>query len=64
MDIDNPAMVVGRTGRANPVPRVVGPIRRTRPVEVDDLRILRANTDRATKITLPWPFTMSQQTHN
>ena len=64
MDIDNPAMVVGRTGRANPVPRVVGPIRRTRPVEVDDLRFLRANTDRAIKITLPGPFTMSQQAHN
>jgi 5-methyltetrahydropteroyltriglutamate--homocysteine methyltransferase len=64
MDIDNPAMVVGRTGRANAVPRVVGPIRRTRPVEVDDLRFLRANTDRPIKITLPGPFTMSQQAHN
>src|SRR3954454_4038126 len=47
MDIDNPAMVVGRTGKANAVPRVVGPVRRTRPVEVDDLRFLRAHTDRA-----------------
>jgi 5-methyltetrahydropteroyltriglutamate--homocysteine methyltransferase len=64
MDIDNPAMVVGRAGRPNAVPRVVGPIRRTRPVEVDDLRFLRANTDRAIKITLPGPFTMSQQASN
>ena len=64
LDIDTPAMVVGRAGKRNAVPRVVGPVRRTRPVEVDDLRFLRANTDRAIKITLPGPFTMSQQAHN
>ena len=64
MDIDNPAMVVGRTGKENAVPRVVGPIRRTRPVEVDDLRFLRASTQRPVKITLPGPFTMSQQAAN
>ena len=64
LDIDNPAMVVGRAGKSNAVPRVVGPVRRTRPVEVDDLRFLRANTDRAIKITLPGPFTMSQQAQN
>src|SRR5919206_3257317 len=64
MDIDHPAMVVGRTGRANAVPRVVGPVRRTRPVEVDDLRFLRGQTDRPVKITLPGPFTMSQQASN
>ena len=64
MDIDHPAMVVGRTGKENAVPRVVGPIRRTRPVEVDDLRFLRASTDRPVKITLPGPFTMSRQAAN
>jgi 5-methyltetrahydropteroyltriglutamate--homocysteine methyltransferase len=64
MDLENPALVAGRTGRANAVPRVVGPVRRTRPVEVDDLRFLRAHTDRAVKITLPGPFTMSQQAQN
>jgi 5-methyltetrahydropteroyltriglutamate--homocysteine methyltransferase len=64
MDIDNPAMVLGRTGKKNSVPRVVGRIRRTRPVEVDDLRFLRANTERPVKITLPGPFTMSQQAAN
>jgi 5-methyltetrahydropteroyltriglutamate--homocysteine methyltransferase len=64
MDIDNPAMVLGRTGKKNSVPRVVGQIRRTRPVEVDDLRFLRANTERPVKITLPGPFTMSQQAAN
>jgi 5-methyltetrahydropteroyltriglutamate--homocysteine methyltransferase len=64
MDIDNPAMVVGRTGRENSVPRVVGRVRRTRPVEVDDLRFLRASTERPVKITLPGPFTMSRQAAN
>jgi 5-methyltetrahydropteroyltriglutamate--homocysteine methyltransferase len=64
LDLDNPAMVPGRAGGTNAVPRVVGPIRRARPVEVEDLRFLRAHTDRAIKITLPGPFTMSQQAHN
>ena len=64
MDVDNPAMVAGRTGRENAVPRVVGPVRRTRPVEVDDLRFLRAHTDRPVKITVPGPFTMSRQAAN
>jgi 5-methyltetrahydropteroyltriglutamate--homocysteine methyltransferase len=63
-DIDNPAMVPGRAGGTNAVPRVVGAVRRTRPVEVDDLRFLRARTDRTIKITLPGPFTMSQQAYN
>ncbi len=64
LDIDNPAMVPGRAGGENAVPRVVGPVRRTRPVEVDDLRFLRSRTDRTIKITLPGPFTMSQQAYN
>ena len=64
MDVDDPAIVVGRAGRENAVPRVVGRVRRTRSVEVDDLRFLRARTDRPVKVTLPGPFTMSQQAHN
>jgi len=64
LDIDNPAMVPGRAGGTNAVPRVVGRVRRTRPVEVDDLRFLRARTGRTVKITLPGPFTMSQQAYN
>jgi 5-methyltetrahydropteroyltriglutamate--homocysteine methyltransferase len=64
LDVDNPAMVAGRAGGLNPVPRVVGPIRRLRPVEVDDLRFLRTHTDRTVKITLPGPFTMTQQVQN
>src|SRR5712692_3988432 len=61
MDLDNPGTALDRTGHPNPVPRVVGPIRRTRPVEVRDVKFLRANTDRPIKATLPGPFTMSQQ---
>src|SRR5437867_9256030 len=61
MDLGNPGTALDRTGHANPVPRVVGPIRRTRPVEVRDVEFLRASTDRPIKATLPGPFTMSQQ---
>ena len=61
MDLDNPGTALDRTGHPNPVPRVVGPIRRIRPVEVRDVKFLRANTDRPIKATLPGPFTMSQQ---
>jgi 5-methyltetrahydropteroyltriglutamate--homocysteine methyltransferase len=64
MDIDNPAIVPGRAGGTNAVPRVVGKVRRARPVEVEDLRFLRGRTDHTIKITLPGPFTMSQQASN
>ena len=64
MDVENPAIVPGRAGGTNAVPRVVGRIRRTHAVEVEDMRFLRAQTDRAVKITLPGPFTMSQQAYN
>ncbi|HSP10169.1 MAG TPA: 5-methyltetrahydropteroyltriglutamate--homocysteine methyltransferase [Candidatus Dormibacteraeota bacterium] len=61
MDLENPGTALDRTGHPNPVPRVVGPLRRTRPVEVRDVQFLRANTDHVIKATLPGPFTMSQQ---
>ena len=61
IDDDHPAEIVNRTGNRTPVPRVVGKIRRTRPVELRDMQFLRANTDRLAKITLPGPFTMGQQ---
>jgi 5-methyltetrahydropteroyltriglutamate--homocysteine methyltransferase len=61
VDIDRPGSALDRTGHANPVPRVTGPIRRRHAVEVEDVRFLRANTDRRIKITLPGPFTMAQQ---
>ncbi len=64
VDGDNPGEVMGRTGRTTLVPRVVGPIRRTKPVLVRDAAFLRAATDRAVKITIPGPFTMAMQSLN
>jgi 5-methyltetrahydropteroyltriglutamate--homocysteine methyltransferase len=61
IDVDNPGTVINRNGRPIPVPRVVGSIRRTRPIELRDLEFLRANTGRAVKATLPGPFTMGKQ---
>ncbi len=62
IDTDNPAIITARTGNTRTaVPRVVGPIKRTAPVELRDMQFLRGNTDHAAKITLPGPFTMSQQ---
>ena len=61
VDIDNPARTMGRAGKETLVPRVVGRIRRNRPVEVRDVEFLVANTSHRTKITLPGPFTLSQQ---
>jgi 5-methyltetrahydropteroyltriglutamate--homocysteine methyltransferase len=64
VDIDNPGTAPDRTGHPNPVPRIVGEIRRRHPVEVEDVRFLRANTARPIKITVPGPFTMTQQAQN
>ncbi|SDR47864.1 5-methyltetrahydropteroyltriglutamate--homocysteine methyltransferase [Rhizobiales bacterium GAS191] len=64
VDGDNPAEVTGRTGAKTFVPRVVGAIRRRQAVELRDAEFLKSNTDRVTKITLPGPFTMSQQAAN
>ena len=61
IDADRPGTTLSRTGKPVPVPRVVGPIRRAGPVELRDLKVLRANTERAVKATLPGPFTMSKQ---
>jgi 5-methyltetrahydropteroyltriglutamate--homocysteine methyltransferase len=61
VDLDNPGTALDRSGHPNPVPRVVGEVRRTRPVQVRDVEFLKANTDRMVKITVPGPFTMSQQ---
>jgi 5-methyltetrahydropteroyltriglutamate--homocysteine methyltransferase len=64
VDLDHPGVALDRTGDENPVPRVVGAIRRTRPVEVRDVEFLRSITDRRIKITVPGPFTMTQQAQN
>ena len=61
VDIDNPGTALDRSGHPNPVPRVVGPISRPKPVQVRDVEFLRENTDRTIKVTVPGPFTMSQQ---
>ena len=64
VDIDNPGTALDRSGHANPVPRVVGKIRRRYPVQVRDLAFLRANTERMIKVTVPGAFTMAQQAQN
>jgi 5-methyltetrahydropteroyltriglutamate--homocysteine methyltransferase len=64
VDIDNPGTALDRSGHPNPVPRITGPIRRREPVEVADVEFLRAQTTRTIKITVPGPFTMSQQAQN
>src|ERR1041385_213534 len=64
VDIDNPGTALDRSGHPNPVPRVVGPIERMHPVQVRDVEFLRANTSRPVKVTVPGPFTMSQQAQN
>src|SRR6266481_10019373 len=55
VDVDNPGTALDRSGHPNPVPRVVGKVRRKHPVEVEDLKFLRANTDRQIKATVPGP---------
>jgi 5-methyltetrahydropteroyltriglutamate--homocysteine methyltransferase len=64
VDLDNPGTGLDRSGHPNPVPRIVGKIRRMHAVEVEDLLFLRRHTDRKTKITVPGPFTMLQQAQN
>lgn len=64
VDLDNPGVALDRSGHPNPVPRVTGRIRRRHAVQTRDLAFLRANTDRMIKVTVPGPFTMSQQAQN
>jgi 5-methyltetrahydropteroyltriglutamate--homocysteine methyltransferase len=64
IDLDNPGAGVDRTGNPNIVPRVAGPIRRKRPVQKRDVAFLRAHTDRRIRVTVPGPFTMTQQAQN
>jgi 5-methyltetrahydropteroyltriglutamate--homocysteine methyltransferase len=61
VDVDNPGTALDRSGHPNPVPRVVGPIRRKHAVQVDDLLFLKRHTKRLVKVTVPGPFTMAQQ---
>ncbi|MHC1561021.1 uroporphyrinogen decarboxylase family protein [Actinomycetospora sp. C-140] len=61
VDVDNPGTALDRSGHPNPVPRITGPIERSVPIQLDDLHFLRSATDRTIKMTVPGPFTMSQQ---
>src|SRR6185436_5880797 len=64
VELDNPGSALDRSGHPNPVLRIVGRVRRKRPVEVQDLLFLKKHTTRKTKITVPGPFTMLQQAQN
>lgn len=64
VNIDKPGTALDRTGHPNPVPRIDGKIRRKHPVAVRDVEFMKANTDRLIKITVPGPYTMSQQAEN
>src|SRR6201996_3578081 len=64
VDMDNPGTALDRSGHPNPVPRIVGKVRRKHPVEADDVKFLRANAVRIIKIAVPGPFAMSQQAQN
>jgi len=64
VDIDHPGSALDRSGHPNPVPRIVGRVRRKHAVEVEDLRFLKRHTARPVKMTVPGPFTMSQQAQN
>jgi 5-methyltetrahydropteroyltriglutamate--homocysteine methyltransferase len=64
VDIDSPGIALDRSGHPNPVPRIVGKVRRKHPVEIDDLLFLRRHTKKQVKMTVPGPFTMSQQAQN
>ncbi len=64
IDIDNPGTALDRSGHPNPVPRIVGRIRRKHPVQLEDLRFLKQHTRRTVKMTVPGPFTMAQQAQN
>jgi 5-methyltetrahydropteroyltriglutamate--homocysteine methyltransferase len=64
VDLDHPGTALDRSGQPNPVPRITGPIKRRHAVEVEDLKFLKAHTNKQTKITVPGPFTMLQQAQN
>ena len=64
LDLDDPGTALDRTGHPNPVPRVVGEVRRSRPVQVRDAELLRVLARRRIRVTVPGPFTMSQQAQN
>ncbi|PPQ31791.1 5-methyltetrahydropteroyltriglutamate--homocysteine methyltransferase [Rhodopila globiformis] len=61
VDSDTTGKLHTASGRVIRVPRVVGQIRHKVYVETHGAKFLQANTDRAVKVTLPGPFTLSRQ---
>ncbi len=61
VDLDKPGMTPNRFGKMIPVPRIYGKIRRAGEIEVHPVKVVRANTDRMVKATVPGPFTMAVQ---
>ena len=61
VDVERPGSIINRIGKRSAVPRIVGPVRRTRPVTVRDVEFLRRSTSRRIRVTLPGPFTLAQQ---
>ncbi|MCP5180184.1 MAG: 5-methyltetrahydropteroyltriglutamate--homocysteine methyltransferase [Pseudomonadales bacterium] len=61
VDLERHGEAIDRTGKAVPVPRITGPIQRQRSMETDYVALLKAYTDKPVKVTLPGPFTMTQQ---
>ncbi len=64
VDLDNHGTTLNRSGEPVPVPRIFGPVSRPQPIEVGDVKFLRANTSSRIKITVPGPFTITQQSQN
>jgi 5-methyltetrahydropteroyltriglutamate--homocysteine methyltransferase len=66
LDLDNLGIVMSRGNPPIevPVPRIVGPIARSQPIHVDDVQFLRSLTQKTIKVTIPGPFTLSQQAHD
>lgn len=64
VQIDPPGTALDRSGHPNPVPLIVGKVRRKNPIGVRDVGFLRSHTDRRIKATVPGPYTMSQQAQN
>ena len=64
VDIDRPGEGLDRSGHPILLPRIAGKVRRKHPVQVEDLEFLKRHTKKPVKITVPGPFTMSEQAKN
>jgi 5-methyltetrahydropteroyltriglutamate--homocysteine methyltransferase len=64
VDFKNKVKVRIRNRYDADVPQVVAAVSRTQPIHSDDVRFLRAETDRPIKFTLPGPMTMVDTLHD